>query len=388
MSEAAESPAKCAEYCAIQDGCLYFSYDGRRKEAEHTCYLQVNNGTSSEVCCHEDDYADDNSTIPGWTSGRPPRTRHIQDNARVLSEPHELTLKEANNYRTQFQVSLGSTPLRGAVWVEPVFATSMLYDSASISPPRIALYDDQMVQSVTIELFDKEISKAETIVVTLNIESCDAAFTTTDALLVESTIYIEVEPNQIGWLRPSVIIPLVLILLLIIVFLYVDHKKRKADALFQVDPTELHFSEPPEIIGRGTFGLVLLAEYRGTLVAVKRVIPPRVVEKRKKAEAKKNRSNEQAKPAWDMDLETGSQASSRSSRSITVNGMSLQLGSGSSGYRKSGSRLASLIFGDDYTRLKRDFVSEMRYLSKLRHPCITTVMGKLNFAFSVPTKII
>ena len=111
--------------------------------------------------------------------------------------------------------------------------------------------------------------------------------------------------------------------------------------------------------------------------------------KKKKAEAKKNRSasNEQAKPAWDMDLETGSQASSRSSRSITVNGMSLQLGSGSSGYRKSGSRLASLIFGDDYTRLKRDFVSEMRYLSKLRHPCITTVMGKLNFAFSVPTKI-
>jgi len=36
---------------------------------------------------------------------------------------------------------------------------------------------------------------------------------------------------------------------------------------------ELKFDEPPEIIGRGTFGLVLKAEYRGTEVAVKRVMP-------------------------------------------------------------------------------------------------------------------
>lgn len=40
--------------------------------------------------------------------------------------------------------------------------------------------------------------------------------------------------------------------------------------------------------------------------------------------------------------------------------------------------LAGLIntvkYGDDYGRMKADFVDEMRYLSKLRHPCITTVM--------------
>ena len=235
MSEAAESPEKCAEYCAIRDGCLYFSYDARRKEAEHTCYLQVNNGTSSEVCCHEDDYADDNATIPGWTSGRPPRTRHFQDNARVLSTPKQLALRGDNNYRTQFHVSLGSTPLRGAVWIEPVFASAGWYDAASISPRRIALYDDTMIQSVTIELHDKEISRSETILVTLNIQSCDAAFTTTDTLLTESSIYIEVVPNQIRWLRPAVIVPIVVTVLLVVGFLYFDHKKREAEAVWRVD---------------------------------------------------------------------------------------------------------------------------------------------------------
>ena len=31
--------------------------------------------------------------------------------------------------------------------------------------------------------------------------------------------------------------------------------------------------------------------------------------------------------------------------------------------------------GDEYAKLKREFIIEMRQLSKLRHPCITTVMG-------------
>ena len=30
---------------------------------------------------------------------------------------------------------------------------------------------------------------------------------------------------------------------------------------------------------------------------------------------------------------------------------------------------------DEYAKLKADFIVEMRHLSKLRHPCITTVMG-------------
>ena len=39
-------------------------------------------------------------------------------------------------------------------------------------------------------------------------------------------------------------------------------------------------------------------------------------------------------------------------------------------------RFLSTIGGqDEHTTLRKDFIREMRLLSKLRHPCITTVMG-------------
>jgi len=76
-------------------------------------------------------------------------------------------------------------------------------------------------------------------------------------------------------LLPSILVPL-FILMLVGVYLYVELKRKQADSVWAVLPDELEFDDPPEIIGRGTFGLVLLAEYRGTEVAVKRVIPPRV----------------------------------------------------------------------------------------------------------------
>jgi hypothetical protein len=44
------------------------------------------------------------------------------------------------------------------------------------------------------------------------------------------------------------------------------------------------------------------------------------------------------------------------------------------------SRMKSLLSAEDKSRaLKADFIAEMRQLSKLRHPCITTVMGKSEF---------
>ena len=59
---------------------------------------------------------------------------------------------------------------------------------------------------------------------------------------------------------------------------------------------------------------------------------------------------------------------------------------GSSSQKHSGSMIVSRSKGagsksrgsastTSWRQLKKDFISEMRYLSKLRHPCITTVMG-------------
>ena len=51
------------------------------------------------------------------------------------------------------------------------------------------------------------------------------------------------------------------------VFLFMRYKNHKADEMWQVDVDELHFDDPVEIIGQGSFGQVLLAEFRGTKVS-------------------------------------------------------------------------------------------------------------------------
>ena len=77
-----------------------------------------------------------------------------------------------------------------------------------------------------------------------------------------------------GVVLPLILTPL-LAIGLILVHAHVERKKKQADAVWEVKSSELMYADPPEIAGRGTFGLVLIAEYRGTKVAVKRVIPPR-----------------------------------------------------------------------------------------------------------------
>jgi hypothetical protein len=51
------------------------------------------------------------------------------------------------------------------------------------------------------------------------------------------------------------------------------YKRRKSDEVWHVNHEELDFSHPVEVIGQGAFGVVLLADYRGTKVAIKRVLP-------------------------------------------------------------------------------------------------------------------
>jgi hypothetical protein len=86
----------------------------------------------------------------------------------------------------------------------------------------------------------------------------------------------------------------------IAVFFYLGYKKKQNDSIWHVQAEELTFNQPPEIIGQGkekeysndpgslqsahiltchpstsgAFGVVILGQYRGTKVAVKRVLPP------------------------------------------------------------------------------------------------------------------
>ena len=78
-------------------------------------------------------------------------------------------------------------------------------------------------------------------------------------------------------LMPSVVLPFFLVCA-ICVHLYVEYRRKQADSLWEVRPEELIFDSPPTVIGRGTFGYVILAEYRGTKVRawIVRFCPPTI----------------------------------------------------------------------------------------------------------------
>ena len=302
-----------------------------------------------------------------------------------------------------------------------------------------------------------------------------------------------------GILLSSILLPLIFLLSVIFIYAWVDRKRVRADSVWAVSPKELKFDDPPEVVGRGTFGLVLLAEYRGTKVAVKRVIPPRSTEDQSNSRCQrrasasmflniggrpatisldpsntieaKSRSQESSsgvdatttthnnektgsqsknsktdyrktktgfqqrrlstengedglsnwgKPAAnrtldsdvfnfkdEVDEEQGIFTSNNkysSMRSITSSNSKNNIGNdkhvafnsiqtvashrsgvvpaskrqsnGGKHKSKIWSQVRSRLFHqDEYSKLKAEFVEEMRLLSKLRHPCITTVMG-------------
>lgn len=180
------------------------------------------------------------------------------------------------------------------------------------------------------------------------------------------------------------------VLIIVVVGAFFVIKNNRADAFWQVKLNEIEFDEPPHILGRGTFGLVLMAKYRGTDVAVKRVIPP-------KESKKPNSMKYMTSGAFEMDIEAGHHPSKKvhfgsdgdesteegtnSTDQMKIHTSGLRSGSGSmSGSIKKAKGGLDYILRtikgiDKYETLKREFIQEMRLLAKLRHPCITTVMG-------------
>eukprot|EP00934_Nitzschia_sp_Nitz4_P003244 Nitzschia sp. Nitz4//scaffold256_size27904//19844//23755//NITZ4_008172-RA/size27904-augustus-gene-0.6-mRNA-1//-1//CDS//3329544420//3234//frame0 len=180
----------------------------------------------------------------------------------------------------------------------------------------------------------------------------------------DSRILIRGKCVNLAVLLSIVFISMVLVVYVVVHF-YLQHKRRQLDAVWLVDPSKLEFDNPPIAIGKGTFGLVLLADYRGTRVAVKRVLPPSADRTSSPFDASNFsiRSTSSTKPIGDVE-----------------NGEALtHLGLSSKKYKKQveDSRIYASWRGcfNSQNHLKKEFVSEIRHLARLRHPCITTVMG-------------
>eukprot|EP00977_Amphora_coffeiformis_P024041 scaffold14974_cov195-Amphora_coffeaeformis.AAC.48 len=190
----------------------------------------------------------------------------------------------------------------------------------------------------------------------------------------------------------------------VVVFLFYEHKRKSNDSVWQVKKEELKFNDPPEVLGRGSFGMVLLGEYRGTQVAVKRVIPQQTNKASGRtsstlwgrgtknttsdifdAAAETYHKDKKVTHVVDEDA-SNSEVGTFSSFTGTTGswaGMSMSVASGvmsgvgALSMRGKDRKLKKNKKGPTAKQLKEEFMEEMRYLSKLRHPCVTTVMGAM-----------
>lgn len=230
----------------------------------------------------------------------------------------------------------------------------------------------------------------------------------------------------------------------IVLFFFLGYRKKQSDSVWHVNPDELQINEPPEVIGAGGFGVVILAQYRGTKVAVKRVLPPSKANKVKRGEVsaalgssqgigevpKGENSTATTKKTTKVSPtgktsgghvkfgEVSTSAGDIESQKVESKTFSLQIRSNTSGSNSYGEweRMMGMhhssndilkllesattsdhgsvnlyesvaqsvtllkfvpmcIRFDAHARRVNEFVNEMRMLSRLRHPCITTVMG-------------
>lgn len=111
----------------------------------------------------------------------------------------------------------------------------------------------------------------------------------------------------------------------------------------------------------------------GTQVAVKRVLPHRG--KGRKLDTM--HSGLETANSSDISGNAGMMSMGMKSGAAGISswgGMGSLVGGFKSGIGRSG--VAGRQKQSDWKKLKSEFLEEMRYLSKLRHPCITTTMGK------------
>ncbi|CAJ1957993.1 unnamed protein product [Cylindrotheca closterium] len=203
----------------------------------------------------------------------------------------------------------------------------------------------------------------------------------------------------------------------VVALFYIAYKKKKNDEVWHVSAEELHFSHPVEIVGQGAFGVVLLAEYRGTNVAIKRVLAKKDRNVRNGSVASIGSVGGRSVSDEDVqeDVETGEAGGTASGTNSGfgdldfLGGFSFKrtkrgpfgrlfgrrhkddsakhnlsiLGSASAGGASMSRGIATWLFPscNETARRQEQFKEEMRLLSRLRHPCITTVMGAVMNGF-------
>lgn len=184
---------------------------------------------------------------------------------------------------------------------------------------------------------------------------------------------------------PAVVVALVVVL--VAVWLYLRHRNGKNESLWKVQRDELIFADPPETIGNGTFGLVVLAEYRGTQVAVKKVMPAPPSSSNSPSqeqfsmncpsssssyESPSERPSPHAETTVHSTIDNKAGCSSWSGKELR---MCTKAAGASSCHDHSGTSRGAFDLWKRRAKLqaaKTDFIREMGQMAKLRHPWYVT----------------
>jgi hypothetical protein len=219
----------------------------------------------------------------------------------------------------------------------------------------------------------------------------------------------------------------ILVVLFVLIRLLLKWQQKRSDQMWHIKPHELEFDDPAICLGSGSFGVVLQAEYRGSVVALKSILPrgkkmgsalnktatshvqrggmlsrPGAKSTKHKAGARgglfasgfdyiedtyerglqklKRALAQAAEAAEAAREETSSTEHSAKNKSFTKDAGSASASGRrarhlSAGSRSGRKRTLTTVFQTRAQHEREDFIREMRLLSKLRHPCVATVIG-------------
>lgn len=244
------------QYCQIISDCNYFQYDGRKSRAEAECLL-INEGTNLTA---------EGSAI-GYTVGYPARTRHDVDNASTYLSTDAIDVNDEDGFEFRYEIGIGSAPTRGFVRVTPKSADGKDY-VVTFKPSTIALSRNltSAVISGKIRFVNVQVPP-KNIVVDHEILSCDRAFLESGSSMGTILINIVEVPKK-SQITISMSITMIVVLFLTVGALLAHNRfVHEANDTWKLNQSDLHFYDPPRLLGQGNFGHVVLAKWRGTEVA-------------------------------------------------------------------------------------------------------------------------
>ncbi|EDQ88293.1 uncharacterized protein MONBRDRAFT_26544 [Monosiga brevicollis MX1] len=198
--------------------------------------------------------------------------------------------------------------------------------------------------------------------------------------------------QPMGVFIAELLVPLVFLVVLLVAYLM--HRQRlKADGIWQIEAHELVLEQPTEVLGSGSFGVVLAAKLRGQRVAVKRAYVNKRQKYRTDSKAPDSMIKGSANNALGLPFRSHRHTSKGKHRTtrhhvrnvfVEAEAIAEKVASSSHGSTFQSGRVTTMSTRPWYQRMfgpsaetlaRRQLFREMRLLSRMQHDNICRMMG-------------